>query len=467
MWPSSNQQLEPLKPAADAALEDVDQRAVGDCWRTLIRPRRRNPPMTINRCRSNRFSPCPSRSANRCDQRATLRAHFLSEHHPALAALEQELTQTRNEFETFEKRLPVALVWREMSDPRPAHLLARGDYQQPGERVERDVPSILPPLTEDGPRDRLALARWLTSPDHPLTARVAANRLWQQFFGAGLVRTPEDFGTRGELPTHPALLDWLAAELTDTGWEQKRVHRTILLSHTYRQTSVVSPEHWQADPQNRLLSRGARFRLSAEEVRDVALSAAGLLVEQLGGPSAYPYQNLEYYREKEDSPGEWQWPQEPGPQLYRRGMYTFWRRTTPYPPFTTFDAPSRGECTIMRSRTNTPLQALLTLNHPTFVEAARVLGERVMTDGGPDPASKLEFAFLRCLSRPPADAEASVLLSLYQQELGRYRADPAAAAALIDHGSAAHVSGGDPGETAAWITVATTLLNLDETITRE
>ena len=462
---SLEQQIAPLKPAADAALAAwiTEQSAIvttaGD--ESSAQSGGKDESLTVEQILALPES-------DRTDaHHGTLRTNFLSNQYPKLAALEEQLSQARNERATFEKRLPVALVWREMAEPRPAYLLARGDYQQPREQVERDVPSVFPPLSEDVPRDRLALARWLVSPDHPLTSRVAANRIWQQFFGAGLVHTPEDFGTRGELPTHPELLDWLAAELIDTGWEFKRVQRSILLSHTYRQTSAVSPEQWQADPENRLCSHGARFRLSAEEVRDVALAACGLLVEQLGGPSTFPYQNEVFYREKEDFPGEWQWPQKPGPQLYRRGMYTFWRRTTPYPPFTTFDAPSRGECTVMRSRTNTPLQALITLNDPTFVEAARVLAERIMNDGGPDPSSKLTFAFLRCLSRPPSEAESEVMLSLYKHELARYGEDPHAATALIKHGSAAHDSAGDPAETAAWISIATTLLNLDESITRE
>ncbi|MBL8851199.1 MAG: DUF1553 domain-containing protein, partial [Planctomycetaceae bacterium] len=401
------------------------------------------------------------------EQVAIARSFFVENFQPELTAVERQLESIRNTRTTFEKRLPVALVWREMAEMRPARVLARGDYQQPGELVERNVPSVFPPLPDGDQRDRLSLARWLVSREHPLTSRVTANRIWQQLFGAGLVRTPEDFGARGELPTHPELLDWLAAQLMDGGWEIKRLQRAVLLSHTYRQTSSVSPEKWQADPENRLLARGARFRLTAEEVRDAALSASGLLVEQLGGESAYPYQNLEFYREKEDSPGEWQWPQEPGPQLYRRGMYTFWRRTTPYPPFTTFDAPSRGECTVMRSRTNTPLQALITLNDPTFVEAARVLAERIVAEGGGDAASRLECVFERCLSRPPSDAEAVILLGLYERERERYRSDPDAAAALVAQGSAGHVREGDAVETAAWIAVATALLNLDEAITRE
>jgi len=459
-------QAAPLTPAAEAALAEWIAAHPAPTATTPLpageaAPADADKPLTIEQILA---LPADQRTD---EQRLTLRAKHFSEHFAELHAIEQRLTELRNTRETFERRLPVALVWREMAEPRPARLLARGDYQQPGEIVARDVPSVFPPLPDNVRHDRLALAQWLVARDHPLTSRVTANRLWQQLFGAGLVRTPEDFGTRGELPTHPELLDWLSAELMESDWEIKRYQREILLSQTYRQTSTVTATAWQADPENQLLSRGARFRLTAEEIRDVALAASGLLVEQLGGESAYPYQNLEYYREKEDSPGEWQWPETPGPQLYRRGMYTFWRRTTPYPPFTTFDAPSRGECTVMRARTNTPLQALITLNDPTFVEAARVLAEQIVAEGGANSIDRLSFAFRRCLSRPPSEAETDVMLRLVRREQERYRSDPAAAASLVAQGSAAHAGNGDAAETAAWMSVATALLNLDETITRE
>ena len=343
------------------------------------------------------------------------------------------------------------------------------------ETVGRDVPAILPPLDPAAPRDRLTLARWLVRGDHPLTARVAVNRMWQQCFGAGLVRTPEDFGVRGEPPTHPHLLDWLATEFVrkpidstekHSPWDVKRLIRLIVTSATYRQSSVVSRGLRELDPNNRLLARGARFRLSAEEIRDGALAASGLLTRRIGGRSVYPYQPDHFYRDKEDDPGEWRWPLENGEELYRRSLYTFLRRTTPYPSYQTFDAPSRGECTVARSRTNTPLQSLVTMNDPAFVEAARVIGERVVVYGSSDE-ERLIFAFRTVLSRIPTTRERAVLAELFQLERSRYLADPQAAATVISHGAAPRQSTADPVDVAAWMAVATTLLNLDEAITRE
>ncbi|MEX1229897.1 MAG: PSD1 and planctomycete cytochrome C domain-containing protein [Planctomycetaceae bacterium] len=396
-----------------------------------------------------------------------LRSHFDRETFPALHELKTQVAKLRVEREEFLKGIPLALVWREMATPRPAYILARGDYRQPGELVERNVPAIFPPLPSGAPRDRLTLARWLTSPEHPLTARVLVNRLWKQFFGDGLVRTPEDFGVRGELPTHPELLDWLAVQMIEDDWDIQLMQRRIVLSATYRQSSTVGRELLERDPDNRLLARGSRFRLSAEEIRDGALAASGLLTRRLGGPSVYPYQAETYYSDKEDSPGEWYWPVAPGPNLYRRGLYTFWRRTTPYPSYQVFDAPSRGECTVARATTNTPLQALVTMNDPTFVEAARVLGERIVEEGGRDTVDRLTFAFRTVLSRVPGAQEREILSELYAAEFDRYRTDPAAARSVVSHGFAPRISDGDPAEIAAWVAVATAILNLDEAITRE
>lgn len=401
------------------------------------------------------------------EQVARLREHFIQERAQPLAELYRRLAVLRGERDAVEKGVPLALVWQEMETPRPAHVLVRGDYRQRGEVVERNVPAIFPQLPAGAPRDRLALARWLVSSDHPLTARVVADRLWKQFFGAGLVRTPEDVGIRGELPTHPELLDWLAVQLIDDGWQLKRLQRRIVLSSTYRQSSAASPATRQLDPANRLLGRGGRFRLTAEEIRDGALAAAGLLVRRIGGRSVYPYQPDHFYRDKEDDPGEWKWPLEPGANLYRRGLYTFLRRTTPYPAYQTFDAPSRGECMVARSATNTPLQALVTLNDPTFVEAARVLGERIQAAGGATTESRLAFGFRCVLCRAPADRELAVLKQLYTAEVERYRGAPHAAALAVSQGLAPSVAGGDPVEAAAWTAVASALLNLDETINRE
>ena len=394
-----------------------------------------------------------------------------SQSSPLLEELKARLADLNSQREAIEKSASLALIWEEMQQPRPARILTRGDYQTPGETVDRDVPAIFPPLQESetvpGPntRDRLALARWLVRGDHPLTARVVVNRLWKQCFGAGLVRTPEDFGVRGEPPTHPELLDWLAVELSHD-WDTKRLLRLIVSSSTYRQQSALTPELREVDPDNRLWARGARFRLSAEEIHDMALAASGLLTRRIGGRSVYPYQPDHFYRDKEDDPGEWKWPLETGADLYRRGLYTFLRRTTPYPPYQMFDAPSRGECTVARSRTNTPLQAFVTMNDPAFVEATRVLGERIAMQEG-TIHDRLLFAFRTVLSRRPSDREGGILAGLYQSSRERYASDPQAAATVISHGQMPRLSDVDAIEVAAWTAVAAALLNLDEAISRE
>ncbi len=395
--------------------------------------------------------------------------------------LDARLAALRDKRAAVEKSVPQALIWEEMEPPRQSRILSRGDYQLPGEVVDRNVPAIFPPLPADAPRNRLGLARWLVSSEHPLTARVVVNRLWKQCFGEGLVRTPEDFGIRGESPTHPELLDWLASEFrrgsanydsdsesssNSQAWDTKRILRAIVTSAAYRQSSALTAQLREVDPSNRLLTRGGRFRLSAEEIRDAALTASGLLTSRIGGRSVYPYQPDHFYRDKEDDPGEWKWPLETGSELYRRGLYTFLRRTTPYPPYQTFDAPSRGECTVARSRTNTPLQALITMNDPVFVESARVLGERIAIHGaGSD--ERLTFAFRTVLSRRPSSRETEVMEGLFKSSLTRYVADPQAAATAISHGKAPRFSDADPVDVAAWTAVATALLNLDEAITRE
>jgi hypothetical protein len=409
-----------------------------------------------------------------------LRALFAADKFPELHDVDVRLRVLRHERDTIEGSSPQALIWQEMAEPRPTRILNRGDYQLPGESVERNVPAIFPALTADAARNRLTLARWLVGGEHPLTSRVAVNRLWKQCFGVGLVRTAEDFGVRGEPPTHLELLDWLATELsgdpaTDGSqlskldaprWDMKRILRLIVTSATYRQSSEVSAQLRETDPENRLLSRGARFRLSAEEIRDGALTSAGLLTRTIGGRSVYPYQADHFYRDKEDDPGEWKWPLETGADLYRRGLYTFLRRTTPYPSYQTLDAPSRGECTAARSRTNTPLQALVTMNDPVFVEAARVLGERIASHVG-DSADRLVFAYRSVLARRPSAHERAVLERLYHLARARYVSDKEAASEVAGLGNAPRLSEVDPVEVAAWTTIASALLNLDEALTRE
>jgi hypothetical protein len=378
------------------------------------------------------------------------------------AELERDLEQVQDRLRKMEAAIPYAMISEEMKEPRPAHVLIRGDFQQKGEPVGRDVPAIFPPLPSGAPKNRLGLARWLVSPEHPLTARVTVNRFWAQMFGTGIVRTLGDFGSQGDYPSHPQLLDWLATEFVRSGWNVKELLRMIALSNTYQQSSAYRAE--KTDPDNRLLYRAPRFRLSAEEVRDSALAVAGLLSDKVGGPSVMPYQPPAFYAFKYEG---WHWQASSGPDQYRRGLYTFWRRSALHPMFALFDAPTREECTALRPRTNTPLQALVTLNDPTFLEAARVFAQRILTDAPPDVDARLTFAFRTALSRPPSAAEQVVLRAQLGAQLKHYQSDKAAASKLVNVGNAPRPATLDPAEHAAWTAVASTILNLDEAIMRE
>jgi hypothetical protein len=307
--------------------------------------------------------------------------------------------------------------------------------------------------------NRLGVARWLMDPDNPLTARVAVNRLWSQLFGAGIVETEEDFGTQGELPSHPELLDWLATEYVRLGWDTKALLRLIVTSSTYRQSSRVTADLVARDPRNRLLARGPRFRLEAEMVRDQALQLGGLLSRKLGGPSVYPPQ----------PPGLWQaafngertWATSKGEDRYRRGLYTFWRRTVPYPSMATFDAPSRELCSIRRVRTNTPLQAFVTLNDPVYVECAQALARRIVKEGGTTVEERARFGLRLCLCRPPQEKEVRQILSLFEEQREHYVRKPEEALALAAEPLGPLPEGMDAAELAAWTVVANVLLNLD------
>ena len=371
-----------------------------------------------------------------------------------------ELKKTQAE---LNKAIPSTMVMKEATERNAAFVLIRGDFEQKGEQVAPGVPAIFPPLPDDQPRNRVALARWLAGPDNPLVARVAVNRFWNQLFGTGLVKTMEDFGVRGDFPSHPELLDWLATEFIRNGWNVKALQKQIVMSAAYRQSSRFRPEAAKVDPYNRLLARQNRFRLAAEGIRDTALAVSGLLNDEIGGPSVFPYQPEGYYGDK----GRWKWNPSKGNDLYRRGLYTFWRRTTMYPTFRIFDAPSRETCTVDRPRTNTPLQALVTLNDPTFVEAARVFGERIMRQGGNSVNEKLAFAFRSTLARVPDQAERQILEQIYTKQLARYLANKQAAADLIQHGEKPVPNDLAVPQLATWSTVANVLLNLDETITRD
>ncbi|MDD9866164.1 MAG: DUF1553 domain-containing protein, partial [Verrucomicrobiales bacterium] len=343
---------------------------------------------------------------------------------------EKQLDVVRGRLAKLEAEVPTTMVMGEKSPPRKTFVLNRGQYDQPSEvEVGAGLPAALGQWTDDLPRDRLGLAKWMTSGANPLTARVTVNRFWQMHFGTGIVKSVEDFGAQGEWPTHPELLDWLATEFVRTGWNLKAMHKQIVMSATYRQSSRVTPALLEADPANRLYARGPRFRLPAEMIRDHALSASGLLVSRIGGESVKPYQ----------PPGLWgevvfsnvpRFQQDHGAKLYRRSMYTYWKRSVPPPNMQVFDAPSREVCVLKRPSTNTPLAALVLMNDPTFVEASRKLAERVMRERDSDTARVKRLHRLIC-GRQPTPAEQQLLLGTLNDLLADFRAEPAAAAELM------------------------------------
>ena len=387
--------------------------------------------------------------------------HFLARHHLPFVEGAAELRRLREEENRLVADVPEIMVMEELPAPRPAHLLARGAYDAPGEVVPRDTPASLPPFPSGAPRDRLGLARWLTSPENPLAARVAVNRIWRMHFGRGLVATPEDFGSQGRLPSHPELLDWLADRFVRGGWDVKGLHRLIVSSGTFRQSSAASAEALRRDPENTLLARGPKVRLPAEAIRDGALAASGLLVRTIGGPSVKPYQ----------PPGLWEesgtgktYTQDTGEALYRRSLYTFWRRTLPPPSMTAFDATTREVCTARREVTATPLQSLVLLNDPQFVEAARALAERLLTRWPGDAAARHREAFRALTARSPDDVEAAILARHYEEQRALFAADPAGAAALLQVGDSKPDGTLPPVELAATAAVAALIMNFDEFI---
>jgi len=377
--------------------------------------------------------------------------------------LTDEIDKAKKAVKSAEDSVTLVMVMDERPKPRETKLLIRGAWDQYGEKVSAGTPASLPPLPADAPSNRLALARWLVDPAHPLTARVTVNRYWQQFFGAGLVKTVEDFGSQGQRPSHPELLDWLATEFVRTGWDVKAMHRLLVTSGTYRQSSKVTPALLERDAENRLLARGPRFRLTSAMIRDQALFAGGLLVEKVGGPSVKTYQ----------PPGIWEemtfgiirFTQDKGEALWRRSLYTFWRRTVG--PTNLFDAASRQVCTVRQSRTNTPLHALTLLNDVTYVEAARALGQRMMKEGGATPKERIAFAFRLLLSRAPSPKELGILEARQQRLLDRYGKDKDAALKLVKAGESKRDETLDVVELAAHAGIASLLMNLDEAMTKE
>jgi hypothetical protein len=405
-------------------------------------------------------------------QKKQLREYFLANAYskaPAtLAPLHKQITDLDKKREQLDKEVPATLVFKERATLKPAYVLKRGEYDQRGEQVGRATPKFLPPLPDKANRDRLGLAQWLLSPEHPLTARVEVNRLWQQCFGTGLVKTTEDFGSQGESPSHPQLLDWLAVQFRADGWDIKKMMKHLVMSATYRQSSRVTKDRLAKDRDNRLLSRGPRFRLDAEMLRDQALFVSGLLVEKLGGPSVKPPQPAGLWEAVGYSGSNTKnfVPDHGHEKVHRRGMYTFWKRTAPPPEMNTFDAPSRESCTVRRERTNTPLQALLLMNDPQFVEAARTLAERTMKEGGTTPEARLTFLFRLTTARRPDAKEMAELVAAYKDHLATYTRDAARAKQLISVGELKPDAKLNPSELAAWTMIANLVLNLDEVINK-
>ena len=394
--------------------------------------------------------------------------HAYRETQPLLEPLYDHLKSTQQEARQFENNFPTTLVWKEKAEPKPAYLLKRGQYDTPGDQVNRAVPAFLPEFPEGASNDRLGLAKWLTRDDHPLTARVQVNRLWQQVFGKGIVSTAGDFGSQGSWPTHPMLLDWLAVEFRESGWDIKEMMRTLVTSATYRQSVQMTPEKLKRDPSNFLYARGPRYRLDAETLRDQALAFSGLLNPKIGGPGVKPPQpdglwfavgytgsNTSVF--KADTGDE---------KVHRRSIYTFWKRTSPPPQMAAFDAPSREACTVTRERTNTPLQALLLMNDPQFFEAARGLGERVLREGGDTLESRIDFLFELTTARKPNAVELEELKSIYADYRSAYQADPEAARNTIQVGELQIIPEMSVVELATWTMMGNLILNLDEVVNK-
>lgn len=406
------------------------------------------------------------------DERTDEQLERLRSHHASIAP---ELATVRHQIRNLQDRLDhissehEVMVMNTAKKPRTTHILNRGQYDQPGEVVTAGVPASLPQPSDESPQDRLGLARWLVQSDHPLTSRVAVNRLWQMLFGRGIVTSSADFGSQGARPTHPQLLDWLACEFIDSGWDVKHMIKLMVVSAAYQQRSETSAEKLEVDPYNQLLSRGPRFRLSAEFVRDAVLQTSDTLVKRIGGPSVRPYQPPNLWREVShfgSTPATAQiFVQDHGERLYRRSLYTYWKRTVPPPSMVSFDAPNREVCTVQRARTNTPLQALVLLNDPQFLEASRNFAELILAEEK-KTENRIRFAFERALSRPPTDTELAIVRQTLENELARFRSNPNDATAYISYGESSRSEKFSVEEHAAWTTVASLIFNLSEMITK-
>ena len=389
--------------------------------------------------------------------------YYLQNYDPSYQKAYVELTRLRGEENNILSGQPEVMVMEELKEPRPTFILNRGAYDAPTERVYPTTPASVMKFPEDLPRNRLGLAQWLIDEDNPLTARVAVNRYWQLLFGRGLVESSDDFGNQGSMPSHPELLDWLAVRFRESGWDVKALLRLLVTSATYQQSSAAPPELRENDPSNVWLARGPSYRMPAEMIRDNALAAAGLLVDTIGGPSVKPYQPDGLW-EQLATRNATNYVQDHGDNLYRRGLYTIWKRSSPPPSMNSFDASDKYLCTVKRQKTNTPLQALVLLNDPQYVEAARLLAERMMKEGGPQPAEQITFGFKALTSREPDDRELDLLKQLYQEERTVFSETPARADSLLAVGEHPRDKDLPEDELAALTIVANTLVNYDEAV---
>jgi hypothetical protein len=386
---------------------------------------------------------------------------------PEFTELETNQMNAAKRLAQAESEIPSVMVMQEMPKPRTAYILERGLYDKHGAVVGMGTPKALPPIPKGAPNNRLGLAKWIVSPNNPLTARVTINRLWERFFGQGIVVTSEDFGTRADFPTHPELLDWLSVRFVESGWDLKAAIKRMVMSRTYRQSSAVSAAKLAKDPTNKLYARGARFRLPAEVLRDQALFAANLLREKLGGPSVRPHAPKGMWDEFGAYGNLRDYKPESGEGLHRRSLYTIWKRTASPPNMTMFDVPTRETCRVRRARTNTPLQALTLMNDETYVEAARGMAQAAISLEPRGDAPKIRAMVRALLAREPRDAEIAVLSAAASKRRIRFRTHPDEATKLVKVGMIPTVPGQDPIEVATFTLVASTLLNLDEAVTKE
>ncbi|MGE4620038.1 MAG: DUF1549 and DUF1553 domain-containing protein, partial [Planctomycetota bacterium] len=411
-------------------------------------------------------TPRELRSEQEADQ---LRRWFRENHSTEYAAVLEDIQKLETEKTALEQMIPTTLVAAERMERRPARMLKRGQYDQPvGDPIEPNIPGFLPGFSESSPRNRLGLAQWLTDPQHPLLARVTVNRIWQQLFGTGIVRTSEDFGSQGEWPSHPELLDWLARDFVDQGWDMKRFIRMLMQSETYCQSTHTTQQDLERDPDNRLLARGPRFRMDAEMIRDQALFVSGLLIEKMGGPSVKPYQPQGLWKAVGYSDSNTvKFSQDQGEALYRRSLYTFWKRTSPPPYLAILDAPNRETCVVRRERTNTPMQALLLLNDIQYVETARHLARRIHQEPAPSgDTQKIVHLWRIATGRIPDEGEVAEISAFLKEMRSYFTADVEAAKKLLAVGDSAVSDALEPTEHAAWTLVCSLILNLDEVVTK-